>query len=135
MKKLTDKEIREIGKSLGPVLVEFKDKFRNMVETIFQATRQIQDFLDILKRANIIDQDEDSLFAYKVAEFVFKKPPWEVTQRELLRHFSNKRKDDLTRIRGRLEITYRIYVKEGGYRNKTITYFAYRGSKKAGRRR
>jgi len=54
---------------------------------------------------------DDLKFAQKTANFINLCPGKKITQRALLRHFSNKRKEDLERIQGYLKTNWQIEIK------------------------
>ncbi|MGB2763527.1 MAG: hypothetical protein WBC20_03870, partial [Candidatus Aminicenantaceae bacterium] len=54
---------------------------------------------------------DDIKFAGRIANFINSKRGKEITQRALLRHFSNRRKEDLKRIQGILIASWQIEIK------------------------
>jgi len=67
---------------------------------------------------------EDIIFAPKVADFIHSQPKRQISQWTLLRHFSNKRKEDFERLHDHLKINYGINFRKEGYRNKTTVYYS-----------
>jgi len=67
---------------------------------------------------------QDLKFAQRVADFIYSLPDKLISQRDLLRHFSNKRKEDFERIHDYLKLNYRINFRKEGYRNKTTIYYS-----------
>jgi hypothetical protein len=58
-------------------------------------------------------------FAQRVGRFIHSQPGKQITRRELLRHFSNRRKSDLSNIGGLLESNFLILAERLG---KSIVY-------------
>ncbi len=67
---------------------------------------------------------QDFKFAKKVADFIHSQPKRQISRWTMLRHFSNKRKENFERIHDHLKINYRIHFRKEGYRNKTIIYYS-----------
>jgi hypothetical protein len=51
-------------------------------------------------------------FAQRIADFIYSQPRKKVARRDLLRHFSNKRKDDLEDLHDWLKVNYGIIFKK-----------------------
>jgi len=49
---------------------------------------------------------QDLKFAQRVANFIHSQHKKQISQRDLLRHFSNKRKEDLERIHDHLKFNF-----------------------------
>jgi len=72
----------------------------------------------------------DLRLAQRVANFIHSLPEKRISQRDLLRHFSNKRINNLKEIHDYLKFNFRINLKKEGYRNKTTVYYVVKKSSK-----
>lgn len=63
---------------------------------------------------------ESFKFTQRVSEFIYSQTKNQITQRELLRHFSNKRKEDLIRVQDWLRINYGVNIRSKG---KSVIYY------------
>jgi hypothetical protein len=69
---------------------------------------------------------KDLKFAQIVVDFIYSQPKKEASRYVLLKHFSNKRKDDIVRIHNILELNYGIQFKDKqGYRGKSTIYYSF----------
>jgi len=66
---------------------------------------------------------ESLRFAQRVADFIHSQPNKQVSQRDLLRHFSNKRAKDLEEVQKILKLNYGIKTRKGR-NNKTVIYYS-----------